>query len=298
MAEKRRKSLLVSTLKAYFEGRKELFKGLAIDRLETEWTVYPVIRIDLSSGKYYEIERLHGTICGITEQELMTQLKPDIEWLSEAISKYMPTTYDETVAELKRMYDGYHFSRLLTDVYNPWSLFYAFDKGWIDNYWFSTGTSSSLISLLRVKQFSLPELEGMEVEMKRFDAPTERVSDPVPALYQSGYLTIKGYNPMTKRYTLGFPNEEVYQGFADSLYQYFMEDYIGSRDQMNNAFWDLRLKKKTFEQFLEAVRFAPPPSSRLCRRAERKCRFAHNRELPDRCAVASHKGFSPGSRTQ
>lgn len=366
------KSLLISTLKAYFEGRRELFKGLAIDSMETEWVQYPVIRLDLSNGKYYEFGQVHAIIggllrrleeewnitnvpdsyrygdrlisiiqkaykdtgrpvvilideydapmfdsihkpelqdqirerirdlfsplkgqsdylrfvfltgiskfsqlsvfselnnlrvltfdpeyegvCGITEEELMTQLKPDIEWLAEAIGKYKTTTYEETLAELKQMYDGYHFSRQMTDVYNPWSLIYAFESGWIDNYWFSTGTPSSLINLLRIRRFNLPELENIEVELKRFDAPTERITDPIPVLYQSGYLTIKGYNPMTKRYTLGFPNEEVYLGFADSLYQYFMEEYVGSRDQMNNAFWDLRLKKITFEQFLEAVR--------------------------------------------
>ena len=365
------KSLLVSTLQAYFEGRKELFKGLAIEQMETEWTQYPVLRLDLSNGKYYDetsvddicggilrsleedyglptdktaklsdrlakliktayqqtgrevvilideydapmLDTLHDPqlqdhlrqrvrdlfsplksqaqylkfvfltgiskfsqlsvfselnnlniltfdpeyegICGITEEELFTQLKPDIEWLAEAIGRRRPITYDETVAELKRMYDGYHFSREMTDIYNPWSLFYAFEKGWIDNYWFGTGTPSSLISLLRVKQLAIPELEGFETDMETFDAPTERISDPIPVLFQSGYLTIKAFNWETGRYTLGFPNDEVYRGFSRSLYQYYCADYIGSRNQMNNAFWDLRLKKTTFEQFLESVR--------------------------------------------
>lgn len=368
------KSLLVSTLAAYFEGRKELFKGLAIDKLETEWVQYPVIRIDLSNGKYYNLRNTYSTIggilerlekkwgitdvkddssynkrltdiilaareqtgrqvvvlideydapmldsihkpelqneirecvrdlfsplksqaenlrftfltgitkfsqlsvfselnnlkimtfdpefegiCGITEDELSIQLKPDIEWLSEAIGRFggKRLTYDETVQELKRMYDGYHFSDRMTDIYNPWSLFYAFDTGKIDNYWFSTGTPSSLINLLQVKQLNMPELEGIEVEKKRFDAPTERISDPIPALFQSGYLTLKGYNHVTGRYTLGFPNDEVYRGFADSLYQYYTPEYIGSRDMMNNAFWNLRLKKVDFNGFLESVR--------------------------------------------
>ena len=368
------KSLLISTLKAYFEGERELFKGLAIDSMETEWTKYPVIRLDLSLGKYYELARLHGTIdnilkweeekwgvqtvsdpynydtrlsniiqaayrqtgqlvvilvdeydapmldsihkpelqdqirerirnlfsplkgqsdylrfvfltgiskfsqlsvfselnnlsiltfdpryegiCGITEEELLTKLKPDIEWLSEASGMYggIPMNYDETVAELKRMYDGYHFSLKMTDIYNPWSLFYAFDTGFIDNYWFSTGTPSSLINLLKVKHLLLTDLEHVEVPIETFDAPTERISDPIPVLYQSGYLTIKGYNPITKRYRLGFPNEEVHTGFARSLYLYYMEDYVGSRDMMYNAYWDLYIKKTTFEQFLESVR--------------------------------------------
>ena len=367
------KSLLISTLQAYFEGRKELFKGLAIEQMETEWTEYPVLRLDLSNGKYYDetsvddicggilkwyerdyglpngkgeklsdrlsaiiraayestqrpvvilideydapmLDTLHDPqlqdhlrqrvrdlfsplksqaqylkfvfltgiskfsqlsvfselnnlniltfdpeyegICGITEEELFTQLKPDIEWLAEAIGRRRrrPITYDETVAELKRMYDGYHFTDQMTDIYNPWSLFYAFEKGWIDSYWFGTGTPSSLISLLRVKQLAIPELEGFETDMETFDAPTERISDPIPVLFQSGYLTIKAFNWETGRYTLGFPNEEVYRGFSRSLYQYFCAEYIGSRNQMNNAFWDLRLKKTTFEQFLESVR--------------------------------------------
>jgi hypothetical protein len=365
------KSLLISTLQSYFEGRKELFRGLALDQMETEWKDYPVIRLDFSNGKYYDLDSVYSVvggllgvyekeyglpikdgeklgkrlsdiihaayeqtgrgvvvlideydapmldsihkpdlqsqirerirdlfsplkaqaqylrfvfltgiskfsqlsvfselnnlnvltfdpeyegICGVTEQELLTQLRPDIEWLSEAISKYKPTSYEETLQELKQMYDGYHFSRMQTDVYNPWSLFYAFEKGWIDNYWFATGTPSSLINLLQVRQIDLTGLEHIEVELKRFDAPTERINDPIPVLFQSGYLTIKGYNPLTKLYTLGFPNDEVHLGFADSLYQYYLEDYIGSRDQMNKAFWDLRLHKTTFAQFLESVR--------------------------------------------
>jgi len=367
------KSLLVSTLQAYFEGRKELFKGLAIEQLETEWIKYPVLRLDLSTGKYYDetsvddicggilrrlgreygltfqedmklsdrfveiiraayqragrevvvlideydapmLDSIHKPelqnhlrervrdlfsplksqaeylkfvfltgiskfsqlsvfselnnlnvltfdpeyegICGITEEELFTQLKPDIEWLTEAIGRRRrrTMTYDETVAELKRMYDGYHFSMDMTDIYNPWSLFYAFEKGWIDNYWFSTGTPSSLINLLRVKQLVLPELEGFVADMERFDAPTERIEDPIPVLFQSGYLTIKDFDLRRNRFTLGFPNAEVREGFAKSLYQYYSPGYIGSRDQMSNAFWDLRLKEATFEQFLESVR--------------------------------------------
>ena len=367
------KSLLVSTLHCYFEGRKELFKGLAIEKLETEWIEYPVLRLDLSNGKYYDetsvddicggllkdyeekyglpvrkgdklsdrfkaiiktayqqtgrevvvlideydapmLDTIHKPdlqshlrervrdlfsplksqaeylkfvfltgiskfsqlsvfselnnlnvltfdpeyegICGITEEELFTQLKPDIEWLAEAIGRRRrrPMTYDETVAELKRMYDGYHFTDMMTDIYNPWSLFYAFEKGWIDNYWFSTGTPSSLINLLRVKQIVMPQLEGFEADMKRFDAPTERISDPIPVLFQSGYLTIKSYDLRRNRFTLGFPNAEVREGFADSLYNYYCPEYYGSRDRMDNALWDLRDKKITFDEFLENVR--------------------------------------------
>jgi hypothetical protein len=165
-----------------------------------------------------------------------------------------PVSYDEAVAELKRMYDGYHFTRQMTDIYNPWSVFYAFDRGWIDNYWFSTGTPSSLINLFRVKQIVMPQLEGYVADMKRFDAPTERITDPIPVLFQSGYLTIKDYDYKRKRFTLGFPNAEVYEGFGKSLYNYYCPEYIGSRNRMDNALWDLRENKTTFEEFLESVR--------------------------------------------
>jgi len=367
------KSLLVSTLHAYFEGRKELFRGLAIEKMETEWTQYPVLHLDLSSGKYYDetsvddicggilrrmgreygltfnkdmklsdrfIEIIHAAyekygrevvvlideydapmldtihhpqlqdhlrqrvrdlfsplksmekylrfvfltgiskfsqlsvfselnnlniltlnpeyegICGITEDELFTQLKPDIESLAERMGQQrrQPMSYDEAVAELKRMYDGYHFSMEMTDIYNPWSLFYAFEQGWIDNYWFSTGTPSSLISLFRVKQLVMPELEGYEAEKAVFDAPTERITDPIPVLFQSGYLTIKDYDYATNNFMLGFPNAEVRQGFGTSLYNYCTPEYTGSKNQMNIAFAYLRLKRTTFDDFLESTR--------------------------------------------
>lgn len=367
------KSLLVSTLQCYFEGRKELFKGMAVEQLEKEWIPYPVLRLDLSMGKYYDetsvddicggiLQRLevdYGItaskdaklsdrlanliktayertqrqvvvlideydapmldsirkpalqdhlrervrdlfsplkgqaqylkfvfltgiskfsqlsvfselnnltdltfnpefegICGITKEELFTLLKPDIEWLATSMSRWRrrTVTYDETVEELKRMYDGYHFSRNMTDIFNPWSLFYAFDSGMIENYWFSTGTPSSLLNLLRAKPLTLAEIENVVCSKSKFDAPTERITDPIPVLFQSGYLTIKDYDYEEDMFTLGFPNQEVYEGFASSLYKYVCEDYIGSKDQMDIAFRQLRRGRTTFEQFLESVR--------------------------------------------
>ena len=372
------KSLLVDTLRCYFEGRKELFEGLAIFDLEKEWRKYPVIRLDLSNGKYYEKERVHGTlntilkqqervwglgesedpmnydarltrlieaahdqtgekvvvlvdeydapmldsmndpelqeyirnrvrslfsplkaqsqylrfvflagiskfsqlsvfselnnlqqltfnpdyegICGITEEELLTQLKPDIEILAEKLNerdqRYGIThTYDSVVADLKYWYDGYHFSDKLTDIYCPWSLINAFAMGRIMNFWFSTGTPTSLINILRTRTgITLTELEGYSAKLSRFDAPTERITDPIPALFQSGYLTLKEYDGRRNEWKLGFPNEEVREGFALCLYQYYMEEYVGSADTLGIAFNDLRFKDKTFEQFVEVIR--------------------------------------------
>ena len=371
------KSLLVDTLRCYFEGRKELFEGLYIYDRETEWRKYPVIRLDLSNGKYYDKELVHGTlnaileqqemkfgitapkypnnydvrlsdmiykaykqtgekvvilvdeydaplldsindpdlqnyarncirslfsplkgmadnlrfvfvtgiskflqmtvfsemnnlfqislftdyeaICGITEEEMLTLWKPNIEWLTEQMNqKYsrwgIHLTFDDTVAKLKEMYDGYHFSRRMTDIYCPWSLLNAFNEGDIQSYWFATGTPTTLIEVMRKHRINMQQLDGIRVSPDRFDAPTERIIDPIPVFYQSGYLTIKDYNPIYNEYTLGFPNGEVREGFAKSLYKYYMEDYLGSDQALGNAFRRLNLKDITIEEFVECVR--------------------------------------------
>ena len=302
------KSLLVDTLRCYFEGRKELFEGLYIYNKEINWKKYPVIRLDLSNGKYYEKERVHGTIntilewqekkfgitepkepmnydsrltdliraaydqtgeqvvllideydapmldsindlglqdyirdrirnlfsplksqaeflrfvfltgiskfsqlsvfselnnlqqltfspeyegiCGITEEELLTQWKPDIEQLTERMNATYSRwgihySYDDVVARLKEMYDGYHFSNVLTDVYCPWSLVNAFSMGEIMNFWFSTGTPSMLINVMRRHNISIQQIEHIQAKIDRFDAPTERISDPIPVLFRA-----------------------------------------------------------------------------------------------------------------
>ena len=177
-------------------------------------------------------------------------MKPDIEFLSEELGK----SYDDTVAALKRMYDGYHFSDKMTDIYNPWSLINAFEMRRIGNFWFSTGTPSSLINLLKVKRLYIPKLEGLQVRMSQFDAPTERISDPIPVLYQSGYLTLKAYDSQSELWTLGFPNEEVRRGFAESLYLYYSDSNWTTYNLVMIAFFKFREKKITVEEFIEAVR--------------------------------------------
>ena len=371
------KSLLVDTLRCYFEGRKELFEGLYIYDKEKEWKKYPVIRLDLSNGKYFEKELVHGTInailkqhekrwgitkpedptnydarltamiqaayeqtgervvilvdeydapmldsikdsdlqdyirnrirnlfsplkaqanylrfvfltgiskfsqlsvfselnnlqqltfdpqyeavCGITEEELMTQWKPDIENLARKMNEIYSRwgihyTFEEVVAKLKETYDGYHFSNRFTDIYCPWSLVNAFTMGDIQNFWFSTGTPTMLVNVMRQHNISIQQIDHFQARLSRFDAPTERISDPIPMLFQSGYLTLKEYNPFNQKYTLGFPNGEVRVGFAISLYKYYMEDYVGSQDTLGNAYNDLRLKETSIEQFVETIR--------------------------------------------
>ena len=163
-------------------------------------------------------------------------------------------SYNDVVTNLKAMYDGYHFSDRFTDVYCPWSLVNAFAMGRIENFWFSTGTPSMLINVMRQHHISIQQIEHFRARLDRFDAPTERIADPIPVLFQSGYLTLKEYNPVDKKFTLGFPNGEVREGFATSLYKYYMEDYVGSVDMLGNAFTDLRLKEITIEDFIETIR--------------------------------------------
>ena len=93
------------------------------------------------------------------------------------------------------------------------------------------------------------ELEHFHARLDRFNAPTERISDPIPVLFQSGYLTLKSYNPLERKYELGFPNGEVREGFATSLYKYYMVDYVGSQDTLVNAFNDLRFNRRTIEDY-------------------------------------------------
>ncbi|MGL4520494.1 MAG: ATP-binding protein [Phocaeicola sp.] len=323
------KSLLISTLQAYFEGRKELFKGLAMEQLESEWKVYPVLRLDLSRSKYTSIEELNSvleyhlrswekrygaldysatytarfasvierayeqtgqkvvvlideydsalidsnntpelqqqlrntirsfysplksadpylrflfltgitkfsqmsifselnnlnnismmpeydTICGISEEELYTQLEQDIRLLAQR----MNTTEVEMKAMLKKQYDGYHFSEALIDIYNPFSLITAFANKRLASYWFSTGTPTFLIELLQREGVHIPELDGIKVKALSFDQPTEQITNVLPVLYQSGYLTIKGYDSLFDTYTLGYPNQEVRIGFLECL---------------------------------------------------------------------------------
>ena len=359
------KSLLVSTLEAYFQGKKHLFEGLAMERLETEWVEYPVLHMDFSKSKYTSTESLHvaldvqisrweklygfdetertfssrfegviqrayqqtgkqvvvlideydsplldtnseaalqkelrnivrdffsplkgagqylrfllltgiskfsqlsifselnnlqnismrdeySALCGITERELLTQLKPDIKRMAEANGE----TYEEACAHLKKRYDGYHFSKRCEDIYNPFSLFNALNAKDYKNYWFSTGTPTFLLELLQNAQFDVRMMDGMTAMDDQFDAPTDTITDPIPVLYQSGYLTIKGYDPMFHSYTLAYPNSEVRYGFTEAL----LPRYI-HRFPRENSFYIISflqdLMKGDIESCLERTR--------------------------------------------
>ena len=338
------KSLLCSTLKYYFRGRRDLFQGLAIDRLESEWTQYPVLHFDMSrakrrdpskvrdvlSGKLSDYESVYGVnptkktlgdrlewlvaeahrqtghkavlifdeydspmlelisdrgamgevrdiltefygpvksmgehlrfvfitgitkfsqmsifssinnltnismerrwegICGITAQELVDNFQPDVERLAHDNGM----TVDAMWSALRDMYDGYHFSRGLTDIYNPFSLLNAFRSGELQDKWFDSATPSSLIETLRHYPFKLGDIEGVEAYARMFDQPFDNFKTAIPILYQSGYLTIKDCEPgMDPVYTLGIPNREVHNG----LYNVLLEYYVGDDTMANQS---------------------------------------------------------------
>lgn len=165
-----------------------------------------------------------ASICGITKQEVLDNFQEGIAELAKANDM----TFDETVERLRQQYDGYHFSPHCPDIYNPYSLLNAMRSKDFQNYWFSTGTPTFLLELLKENNILVTQLEGIVASAQRFDKPTEHISDPVPVLYQSGYITIKQY--VGGMYILGFPNNEVREGFNSSLLQYIAPYYQGERD--------------------------------------------------------------------
>ena len=159
----------------------------------------------------------YETICGITEDELVTTLRPDIELLAGHQGK----TYEAMFAELKANYDGYHFGKGKTDMYNPFSLVKAFNNCDVGSYWFDSATPSSLINMLaNMPPIDINYIDGVECLASEFDQPFDSYAAPLPILYQSGYLTIKSYDREMDAYTLGFPNHEVRTGFAENLFKY------------------------------------------------------------------------------
>ena len=330
------KSLLISTFQSYFEGRKDLFEGLAIEKLEKEWMEYPVLHFDMSQGKHMDIEQLnrylldlleekearfdcvsnkpdanlrlkdlisavyaktgkqvvvlideydaplldvvhedekleglrnvmrnfysplkaaekklrfvfltgitkfsqlsifselnniknvsmdepYAGICGITKEELLTQMSEDIEELAHKLE----LSREETIQELKNHYDGYHFCWPSPDVFNPFSLLNCFADGKLEAYWFGSGTPTYLINMMRKYDFLPSDLgETIFADKRDFDAATETMTTIMPLLYQSGYITIKGYDKMSKLYELALPNQEIKVGLFGSLLPHYLE---------------------------------------------------------------------------
>lgn len=334
------KSLLLSTLQAYYEGKKELFEGLAMASLEKDWKTYPVLHLDLNARRYEDVhslvailnqhleswEAVYGDekkdrapeerfayliekicrktgrkvvvlideydkpmlraihnkelqsnyrnilkafygvlkskdaylqfalltgvtkfskvsvfsdlnnieditlirdfagLCGINEEELYATLSTDIQELAEAVGM----SYEDTCRRLKEQYDGYHFAERTSGMYNPFSLLNVLKSKQFRNYWFETGTPTYLVELLKENHYPLEHLTYEQATADTLTGIDTVDSSPIPVLYQSGYLTIKDYDPEFETYTLGFPNKEVEEGFTRFLLPYYAHIRSGS----------------------------------------------------------------------
>ena len=160
-----------------------------------------------------------SAICGITEEEVKSAFKDDIAQMAENYE----CTPEEMFQKIKLRYDGYHFAGVSADIYNPFSLLSAFAEGELKDYWFATGTPTFLIRQMQHFRTDITEMDRMEEPADAFDVPTEAMTTALPLLYQSGYLTIKGYDRESLTYTLSIPNQEVRIGFTKGL----LPTYVG-----------------------------------------------------------------------
>ena len=169
---------------------------------------------ELNNITNISMDEAYAGICGITKEELLTQMSDDIDRLAEKLS----ITREVAIQQLKDNYDGYHFTYPSPDIFNPYSLLNCFSKEKIGAYWFGSGTPTFLIEMMR--KFGTTPMDIGESEMadvSDFDAPTETMESIVPLLYQSGYVTIKDYDEETNLYELGIPNKEIRIGLFKSL---------------------------------------------------------------------------------
>ena len=175
---------------------------------------------ELNNITNVSMDEPYAGICGITKEELLTQMSDDID----ALAEHLELSREETIQELKDHYDGYHFTWPSPDVFNPYSLLNCFADGKLKAYWFGSGTPTYLIEKMREFHVLPSQLGRVRAKASSFDAATERMTSLTPLLYQSGYLTIKDYEKKIDVYTLDFPNKEIEVGLFDSL----LPGYLGS----------------------------------------------------------------------
>ena len=175
---------------------------------------------ELNNIKNISMDEPYAAICGITEDEMLTQMKEDVERLAVKLN----ISSEEVLLKLKENYDGYHFTYPSPDIYNPFSLLNAFADGKFGSYWFGSGTPTYLIKMLGKFGVNPSEIGPKQAKASIFDAPTETMTNITPLLYQSGYITIKDYNKILDLYTLDIPNKEVRLGLMESL----LPNYVGN----------------------------------------------------------------------
>ena len=175
---------------------------------------------ELNNIKNISMDEPYAAICGITEDEMLTQMQEDMERLAAKLN----ISSEEVLLKLKENYDGYHFTYPSPDIYNPFSLLNAFADGKFGSYWFGSGTPTYLIKMLDKFGVNPSEIGPKQAKASIFDAPTETMTNITPLLYQSGYITIKDYNKILDLYTLDIPNKEVRLGLMESL----LPNYVGN----------------------------------------------------------------------
>ena len=175
---------------------------------------------ELNNIQNMSMDETYAAICGITQEEIRTQMDADLDRFADK------SGIDKTrlLDELKSYYDGYHFTWPSPDIYNPYSLMNAFSMKKLEAFWFGSGTPTYLIEMLRKYQVTPQQIGGRKVRSESFDAPSNQLTGITPLLYQSGYLTIKDYSPFSKLYTLDIPNQEVRLGLMNSLTSNYVKD--------------------------------------------------------------------------
>ena len=253
------KSLLLSTIEAYFQGKRELFKGLAIEKLETDWLEYPVLHLDLNAEKYTSIEALTYILERHINGWEDTWGKDTREnSLSDRFIGVITRAYEKTGRQVVVLIDEYDkpllqvfndeklqteylktlkafygvlksADRYLRFVFNPFSLLNTLSFSRFGSYWFQTGTPTFLVELLKQSEYDLRTLiDGVEMKESAFSEYRVAENNPIPLIYQSGYLTIKDYDERVHLYTLRFSNDEVKYGFLDFITPFYTS--VGDED--------------------------------------------------------------------
>lgn len=204
---------------------------------------------ELNNIKNISMDEPYSGICGITKDELLTQMSEDIDALAEK----MLLTREETIEKLKENYDGYHFTWPSPDVFNPFSLLNCLADGKTKAYWFGSGTPTYLINMLRKFHVLPTRITKMYAKASSFDAPTENMTTITPLLYQSGYLTIKDYDTMSEIYTLDIPNKEIKVGLFESLLPYYLEGTFAETGDVTIARMSVLIRQNDMEGALRLL---------------------------------------------
>lgn len=234
-----------STLKAFYGNLKSMDEHIKFAML-TGVARFSKVSIfsDLNNLRDISFEPKFAGICGITNDEIDNYFTDGLQCLADSYGK----SYEEIRKELKTRYDGYHFSRNLLDIYNPFSLVNVFAASEFGSYWFESGTPSYIVSLLKNSDWNLADINGFRIDASKLGGESIMAKEAIPSLYQSGYLTIKEYDSMFEEYVLGYPNREVEEGFINFL----MPIYLGRQDnaEFSPRSFVLDVRKGEIESFM------------------------------------------------